>query len=247
MLDLPLTSPLMNAAGTLGFAPHSRLIDLSPLGGFVTNPISRAPRTPAAGTRFIPFHGGAVIHTGHPNPGLRAILKTQAPHWSRAALPVIVHLLAETPDDVYRMVRQLEETEGVAGIELGLPPAAGAAFAREAVQAAIGELPLVVKLGLEDAPRLAAELQGEGVSAFTLGAPRGALPDRAGKLVGGRVLGGAVLALGVEVLRGLVPLGTPIIFGAGVQDKSQMALVLELGAAAVQLDTSIWRTGKIAL
>jgi dihydroorotate dehydrogenase len=245
MLDLPLHPPLMNAAGTLGFAPNPRQLDLTGLGAFVTNPISRAARTPAGGTRFIPYPGGALIHTGHPNPGFGAVLKKHADHWARAGLPIIVHLLADSPAEIYGMVRQLEELEGVSGVELGLPPAAQIPLVRDVIAAAAGELPLAVKAGLDDAPRLAGEIRQAGASAITLGAPRGSLPDGMGKIVGGRLLGGAVFALGLDTLRGLLPLGMPVYFGAGVQNKNQRALVLELGAAGIQLDTSLWKAGRV--
>ena len=69
--ELPFRSPFLNAAGSLGFAPdpHSPL-DLSRLGAFITNPVSSQPRTPASGPRYLPFSGGFLLHTGHPNPGL---------------------------------------------------------------------------------------------------------------------------------------------------------------------------------
>ena len=51
MLDLPLTGPLMNAAGTLGFAPDPRQPHSDFLDAFVTNPVSLRPRTPANGPR----------------------------------------------------------------------------------------------------------------------------------------------------------------------------------------------------
>ena len=48
-----LTPPLMNAAGSLGFAPDMRTpVDMSKLGAFITNPISLGPRSPAQGKRF---------------------------------------------------------------------------------------------------------------------------------------------------------------------------------------------------
>ena len=47
--DLYFSKPLMNAAGSLGFAPDMRLgIPFDSLGAFVTNPISLRSRKPAA-------------------------------------------------------------------------------------------------------------------------------------------------------------------------------------------------------
>ena len=51
--DLDLKTPIMNAAGSLGFVldPNAP-IDLSQMGAFVTNPISLSKRTPARGPRL---------------------------------------------------------------------------------------------------------------------------------------------------------------------------------------------------
>ena len=73
--DLAFRTPLMNAAGALGFIPNRRApFDLGCLGAFVTNPISLSPRQPAENRVILPFAGGFLLHTGLPNPGLRAAL-----------------------------------------------------------------------------------------------------------------------------------------------------------------------------
>ena len=77
--DLYFEKALMNAAGTLGFAPDPKgPVELSQLGAFVTNPVSRGARTPARGKRFSPYPGGFVLHSGLPNPGLNAVIQKQA-------------------------------------------------------------------------------------------------------------------------------------------------------------------------
>ena len=46
--DLTFSAPLLNAAGSLGFAPDPNgPVDLSRFGAFITNPISLRPRLPA--------------------------------------------------------------------------------------------------------------------------------------------------------------------------------------------------------
>ena len=74
--DLYFSKPLMNAAGSLGFAPDTRLgIPLDLFGAFVTNPFSLRPRLPAARPDVIEHPGGFLLHTGLPNPGFTAGLK----------------------------------------------------------------------------------------------------------------------------------------------------------------------------
>ena len=74
--DLALNTPIMNAAGSLGFALDPNVpIDISHLGAFVTNPISIRKRTPARGPRLLEFPGGFLLHSGYPNPGLDSIIR----------------------------------------------------------------------------------------------------------------------------------------------------------------------------
>ncbi len=176
-LDLSFDPPWMNAAGSLGFAPDRRgPVDLARLGAFVTNPISLEPRSPAHGTRYAAYPGGFLLHTGYPNPGLRAVIRRYGEGWGRSPLPVLVHLLCRQVDELALAVRRLEGLPGVAGIELGLPPEIEAGQALRLAQAAAGELPLVLRLPLERALELAARLKGhdaglDQVAAFSLGPP----------------------------------------------------------------------------
>jgi dihydroorotate dehydrogenase (NAD+) catalytic subunit len=85
------------------------------MGAFITNPVSLRPRTPAQGPRLLPFPGGFLLHSGNPNPGLRRVIQLYAGRWARSPLPVVVHLLAESPAEVSEMAERLERVDGVAG------------------------------------------------------------------------------------------------------------------------------------
>jgi len=246
--ELPLRSPLLNAAGSLGFAPdpHSPL-DLSRLGAFVTNPVSSQPRTPAHGSRYLPFPGGFLLHTGHPNPGLSAVIRRCGERWRRAGLPVIVHLLAQSAKDISSMIRRLEIVEGVAGIELGLPSDMDTRAACALAQAAGGELPVIVRLPVERAMELAQALAVQArqttIAAVSLAPPRGALPGPDGALVSGRLYGPAIFPLALAGLRVVLQTGLPVIGGGGVYTLQQAEAMLAAGAMAVELDTVLWRGG----
>ncbi|MBT6151439.1 MAG: hypothetical protein HOH75_05555, partial [Chloroflexi bacterium] len=142
---------LMNAAGSLGFSPDSHgPIDPKELGMFITNPISLRPRKAANGPRLIHYSGGALFHTGHPNPGLKSILKSYRSSWARADLPILVHLLAASPEENTTMTQLLEEIENVAGIELGFPNEVDAKTVKVIVNSALGELPIMARVPLSN-------------------------------------------------------------------------------------------------
>ncbi len=234
----------MNAAGSLGFAPdwHGP-VDLARFGAFVTNPISLRPHTPARGTRFQTFPGGFLMHTGYPNSGFKTVIRRQAARWMRSPLPVIVHLLAKSVSEVSRMVQRLETLEGVMAVELGLPPGMSPGAMSVFARAAVGELPVVVRLPLERAMgldgTLAAALADSGIAAVSLGPSRGALPGP--NIVHGRLYGPAMYPLALEAVSAVAETGIPVIGAGGVYHTRQVDAMLAAGAFAVQLDTCLWR------
>jgi dihydroorotate dehydrogenase (NAD+) catalytic subunit len=253
--DLSLSKPMMNAAGTLGFFPERRSIpDFERLGAFVTNPISLNTRTPAHGTRLIPYPGGFLLHSGHPNPGLKTAMRRFAPRWARSPLPVIVHLLATEPDELAEMAQRLERLDGLIGVEVGLPPGAtletALAFSRAA---AAGELGVLLRLPLELARELggtageglSSRLAEAGAAAVSLGPPRGALPGPAGRLVHGRLYGPGLFPQVLAAVQGLAGTGLSLIGGGGIYSQGEVEAVLAAGAFAVQLDVVLWRGGLV--
>lgn len=240
--DLYLTSPWMNSAGSLGFTPPAAWNWETPQGAFVTNPVSLHARTPAEERACLETPGGFLLHTGWPNPGLRALLKGEARRWTGQPLPVWVHLLGDTAPAVERMVRTFEEVEGVMVVELGLPPRAQPAEWLELAQAGLGELPLVVCVPVTAAGEPWLErLPALGISGVCLSAPRGSLPQANGQTLNGRYYGPALLPLALEALRRLDGLGIPIIAGCGVYSRGDGEALLRAGAWAVQVDAALWQ------
>ena len=241
-IDLDLVSPWLNAAGTLGFAPSSEGWSWPEAqGGFVTNPLSSGPRTPAEARAALSYPGGWLLHTGLPNPGLSSVLRRYAERWARSTLPMWVHLLADRPDEVRRMALALEEVEGVAALEVGISAGAAPEQALGLVSAALGELAVVAAVPLAAAgePWLK-ELSRLGVSGITLTAPRGALPAAGGRAVSGRLYGPGLFPLALAALRALGPLGLPVVVGCGIYNPPAGRALLDAGAAAVQIDTALW-------
>ena len=239
--DLEISPPVMNAAGTLGYAPHSSdLVKYDRFGAFVTNPVSLHPRTPARARTSQPFPGGFLLHSGYPNPGFRSVIGRYAALWARSALPVIVHLLVHQVEDVQTMVSQLEGREGLTGIELGIPPDCEPGQAVEMVQAAVGELPLIVRVPVERAGVFASALSGSSLAAISLAPPRGALLDQHFHPVRGRLFGPAVFPLALAAVQEVIDMGMPVIASGGIYQQQQIEALLEIGATGVQLDAVLW-------
>jgi len=234
----------MNAAGSLGFSPELHgPIDLGRLGAFVTNPISLRPRSPARGRRFMSFPGGFMLHTGYPNPGFREVVRRNRKKWERSLLPVIVHLLAENPQDLAEMVMQLETIEGVVGIEISLPLDVEAHMVTTYTQAVVGELPVLIRLPLERALELADSFIGSSIAALSLGPPRGVLPVESGGVIRGRLFGPSLFPQALRILSELVRDDLPVIGSGGVYSAGDIEAMMSVGALAVQMDSVLWRGG----
>ena len=234
----------MNAAGSLGYAPDLRgPIELTQLGAFVTNPVSLKARTPAHGRRMLSFPGGFLLHTGHPNRGLEAVIRRYRTRWARSPVPVLVHILAQGVEEVTEMVQRLENLEGVMGVEIGLSSEVNAGTAAMYIQAAMGELPVVARLPMERARELIYTLAGTEVAAVSLGPARGALPNAQGDLVHGRIYGPSVLPQALATVKAITQLGVPVIGAGGVYNSQDIEAMQAAGATAVQLDAVLWRDG----
>ncbi len=239
--DLSIDPPLMNAAGSLGFSPDLHMtLDWSKLGAFVTNPISLMPRTPAHGRRYAAYPGGFVLHTGYPNPGITQALRRYARHWSRSPVPVIIHLLGRGAEELAKMVRRLENVEGVYGLEVGMVSDASADMVAACTQAASGELPVIMQLPMERCVDLAAVAIQAGAVAVSLAPPRGLFPLQDGESMQGRLYGPGILPMALRAVQELTRLGIPTIGAGGIYTRENKDAMLATGALAVQLDSVVW-------
>jgi dihydroorotate dehydrogenase len=241
--DLYFSKPLMNAAGSLGFAPDTRLgISFDSFGAFVTNPFSLRPRQPAAKPDVIEYPGGFLLHTGLPNPGFSAGFKKYSPKWSRSELPVIVHLMADRPEETQRMVRMLESQENVMAAELGFAPLLANDIILLTLEMCLGEVPLIVSLPVEQVLSLGPRLMQEGAQAISISAPRGALPlsPVPSSLTTGKLYGPSLFPRALETVYSAAKLGLPIIGAGGVWTKENADAMLSVGALAVQVDAVLW-------
>jgi len=233
----------MNAAGSLGFAPDVR--DFESLGGlelgaFVTNPLSLRPRQPAAKPELIEYPGGFLLHTGLPNLGFSAGIKKYASRWDKSDVPIIVHLMADRPEEAQHMVQMLEMQENVMAAELGFAPLLADDILLLTLEMAMGELPLILSLPVEQVLRLGPRLIQEGAQAISIAAPRGALMTDHSSLITGRLYGPSLFPRTLETVYSAVRVGLPIIGAGGVWSKENAEAMLSVGALAVQVDATLW-------
>jgi dihydroorotate dehydrogenase (NAD+) catalytic subunit len=241
--DIYFSKPIMNAAGSLGFAPDSRAgLPLGSFGAFVTNPFSLRPRMPATKPALIEHTGGFLLHTGLPNPGFTAGLKKYSARWSRSELPIVVHLMADRPEETQRMVHVLETHDNVMAAELGFAPLLANDIILLTLEMCLGELPLILSLPVEQLLSLGPRLIEGGAHAISIAAPRGALPlplDPS-SVTTGRLYGPALFPQTLETIYSAAKLGLPVIGAGGVWTKENAEAMLSVGALAVQVDAALW-------
>jgi len=239
--DLYFSKPFMNAAGSLGFAPETRTwISLDSFGAFITNPFSLRPRLPTSQPAVIKYLGGFLLHTGLPNPGLKAGIKRYASQWDKSDIPIIVHLMADRPEETQIMVRMLEDVENVMAIELGFAPLLADDIILLTLEMCLGELPLIFSLPVEQVLSLGPRLMQAGAQAIGIAAPRGAITDNDGKIVTGRLCGPSLFPQALDIVRSATLLGIPIIGSCGIWGKENANVMLSVGAMAVQADAALW-------
>ncbi len=243
---LIVESPVMNAAGTLGFGDEYRdLIDLNTLGAFVTNPLTYSAWNPATGTRVVALEAGVLVHTGLPNPGLSKVISQHRAVWERMTMPVIAHVVVNTVEEVHRCVSILEDEDAIDAIELGLSDEISAAetqwYARAASERT--EKPLLARIPFgASLDHMNAAVDG-GVDALVVCAPpRGTARDLAGRLVAGRVYGPLIKPIVLRMVGQLTRRfpNIPVIGAGGIHSPQDARDYLEAGAAAVQVDSVTW-------
>jgi len=241
--DLIINPPIMNSAGILGFIPDDNYpFDLNRLGAFVTHPISLMRRQPAKPPRFESFPGGALLHTGLPNPGIRKALHDHRYHWEMHSQPVILHLLANDSQDMEAIVEQLDAIDHpFQALEIGLthttPDNAEAILAA----ATLSQLPILARVLPDTDREVQLALMHSGVNAVVIGPPRGSLTTVEQTRISGRYYGPGLQPMALYQLeRFLNAMDIPVILGCGLFSVEDIRGAFSIGAAAVQLDTMLW-------
>lgn len=243
---LMLTNPVMTAAGCFGLgSEYARLLDTDPVGAVVVGPITAERRRGAEPPRLLPIAGGALLHTGLANPGLRRVVQQGGGSWSRMPTPVIVHVAGTSADSVARCCSRLATVDAVAGVELGVLDGAAPDHVEDVVRAAQSSLiqPLIVRMPLASAAGLCELAVEGGADALTVASPpRGTVwhPPEC-RFITGRLYGPFVLPLvlrAVQAVRKRV--SVPLIGCGGVFDVDGARALLHAGCCAVQIGGAVW-------
>ncbi|MDZ4771429.1 MAG: hypothetical protein SGJ24_20075 [Chloroflexota bacterium] len=244
--SLVLDTPVMNAAGILGFGDQYRpLIDFAALGAFVTNPITYTPWNPASGTRVISLPSGALVHTGLPNPGSSKVLTLYRTLWSRFPIPVIAHVVAHAPEEMSMCIAMLDREESIAALEIGLADDLAPSEVEWYIHAAAKrtEKPLLARLhhgASHEHARAALDAGADAIVAFA--PPRGTARDPLARLTAGRLYGPMIKPLTLRIVGQIarkLP-GVTLIAAGGIHSEADARDYLDAGATAVQVDAAVW-------
>lgn len=255
-LGLCLAHPLLLAAGTVSYGetlPPG--VELEQIGGVVVGPIMAQSRSGQHGPRLTHMPGGLVLDHGSQNRGASAAVRRFSRLWETLPCAVIIqiadtdiHALGETLDI-------LNDASGYDGIELLLPDTAPIKTIRELIQTAASntDRPLLVKLPLPRATRLASVALEAGASALVIGEPKQAiLPVEATKsaqsalsnpaFVRGRWYGPANFAAMLNELSAVHTRHPNAVLVAcgGIHSPQMAQQARALGAQAIALDSVVW-------
>jgi len=252
--DLIFGKPYMNSPGMLGYSPDPQLeIPWDRFGAFVTNPISLRPRQPTSQPDCFQYPGGVLLHSGLPNPGFKRVFEKYSVRWNKSELPIIVHLMADRPEETRRMVSDLEGMDNILAVELGFAPLLADDILLVTLELCRGEMPLIFSLYSDQVFSLGPRLIQEGAAAVSLAAPRGAFPRSSTTKTGiiedidlnsGRIFGPALFPQSLLLVQQAVKLGIPTIGSGGIFSRKHAGTMLSVGASAVQLDVDLWKSGS---
>lgn len=255
---LRLRNPILVAAGCAGYGPEvAEVLGLAGLGALVTRTTTLRPRGGGPAPRLVERPGAVLWATGLPNPGIEAVLERYGPAWPTLPTTLVVSVGGETAGEIAEVVGRLEDSPGVAALELNLAelrsgsavPAALASLVDAARRST--ERPLIVKLPyVEDPRRLGRAVVEAGADALagpgglrgrilTAGSGRPLARRSALGTERGFLAGPIVLPLGLDFVAELAAaVRVPIVGLGGVGSVADVLDYLAAGATAVGVGTA---------
>ena len=252
---LVIANPLLAAAGPFGYGVEvADLVDLARLGAMVTRSTTLKARFGRPAPRTADLPAGILLGIGLQNPGIDSVLERYATTWARWPVPVILSICVESAAEAGEVLRRLEGTAGVAGIELNLsgpgPARGGTAFGLDAdaagslVAAArrATDLPLIAKLtaaagDIRVVARAVEDAGADAISAINTLPGLAISADRRGPALGsgyGGIAGPALKPVALRVVWEIAQVvDIPIIGIGGVTVLDDVLDLLAAGASAV--------------
>ncbi len=118
---LVLKNPVMPASGTFGYGrEYAELLDLNRLGAIVVKGVSLYPAPGNPMPRLKEVQSGLINSIGLQNPGVEVFVRAYLPFLAQFSTPVIVNIWGRTVDEYVEVARRLDQTDGVAGLELNI-------------------------------------------------------------------------------------------------------------------------------
>ncbi len=256
---LVLPNPVGLASGTAGYGFElEQLMDIQRVGALYTKGTTRLPRSGNAPPRVAEVAGGMLNSIGLQNPGVRWVREIYAPRYVQWRIPVVVNVAGENADDYVYCVQQLEDADGIAGIELNIscPNIAhgldfgrdpGAAAALVSAVRAVTQRHVMVKLSpnvtdIAVVARAVADAGADSISAVNTyvgtkihrASGRPVLPNGSGGLSGPAIHAQAVAA----VAQVCAAVSIPVVGVGGITDSGSAIDFLVSGAVAVQIGTA---------
>src|SRR6202012_2288601 len=122
---IELSHPVINASGTFDAIAARRalgkpLIESFPFAAFVSKTVTLAPRQGNPPPRLWELPAGLMNSIGLPNKGLDGYLAHDLPELARLPVPLIVHVMGFSRDEVARLVTAFARRDEVAALELNV-------------------------------------------------------------------------------------------------------------------------------
>lgn len=268
LCGIELSSPVVNGSGTYDaiavrkiFGETSFEPESFPFSAFVSKTITESPRAGNPPHRIWETPAGMINSIGLPNPGLEGFIEEHLPALRDLPVPLIVSVMAETPEGFVRLVERIDETGAAAGIELNVscPNVHSGLIVGEQPSETEDlvvnlrrrtDLPLIVKLtpNTSSPEEVASGAEAGGADAVSLinTIKATAIDPVSGEPAIGAGSGGlsgpAVRPVALQQVRTIASrISIPVVGMGGVTDGETALEFLRAGAAAVAVGTENFR------
>lgn len=120
LAGLHMKTPVTTASGTFGFGlEFTDFLDLEKVGAVTVKGTTLEPRAGNKGQRVVETPAGILNCVGLENPGVEYFLQTTLPKLKKYAVPVIVNIDGDSPEE-YGCLAKMLEVEGVAALEINI-------------------------------------------------------------------------------------------------------------------------------